>query len=29
MWRGMIVSRAEGALLVATYLVYLTLVWRG
>ncbi|HSC97182.1 MAG TPA: calcium/sodium antiporter [Burkholderiales bacterium] len=29
MWRGMIVNRAEGALLVATYLVYLTLVWRG
>lgn len=29
MCRGMIVNRAEGALLVATYLVYLTLVWRG
>jgi cation:H+ antiporter len=29
MWRGMIVTRMEGALLVATYLVYVTLVWRG
>lgn len=29
MWRGMIVTRAEGALLVATYLAYLALVWRG
>ena len=29
MWRGLIVNRAEGALLVAAYLVYLALVWRG
>jgi cation:H+ antiporter len=29
MWRGLVVNRAEGALLVATYLVYVTLVWRG
>jgi cation:H+ antiporter len=29
MWRGMIVNRAEGALLIAAYIVYLTLVWRG
>jgi cation:H+ antiporter len=29
MWRGLIVNRAEGVLLVAAYLVYLTLVWRG
>jgi len=29
MWRGLIVNRAEGALLVAAYLVYLVLVWRG
>jgi cation:H+ antiporter len=29
MWRGMIVNRVEGALLVAAYLAYVTLVWRG
>ena len=29
MWRGLIVNRAEGALLVAAYLAYLALVWRG
>jgi cation:H+ antiporter len=29
MWRGMIVNRAEGALLVSAYLVYVTLIWRG
>lgn len=29
MWRGMIVNRWEGALLVAAYLVYLTIVLRG
>jgi len=29
MWRGLIVNRAEGALLVAGYLAYLALVWRG
>lgn len=29
MWRGMMVNRAEGALLVAAYLVYVTLIWRG
>jgi cation:H+ antiporter len=29
MWRGLIVNRAEGALLVVAYLVYLALVWRG
>ncbi|MGH8633505.1 MAG: calcium/sodium antiporter [Burkholderiales bacterium] len=29
MWRGLIVNRAEGALLIAAYLVYLVLVWRG
>lgn len=29
MWRGLIVNRAEGALLVAAYLAYVALVWRG
>ncbi|HSE01207.1 MAG TPA: calcium/sodium antiporter [Burkholderiales bacterium] len=29
MWRGMIVNRAEGALLVAAYLLYIALVWSG
>ena len=29
MWRGMIVNRAEGAMLVAAYCAYLALVWRG
>ncbi|OGA24361.1 MAG: hypothetical protein A3I02_08455 [Betaproteobacteria bacterium RIFCSPLOWO2_02_FULL_67_26] len=29
MWRGLIVNRAEGALLVAAYLVYLMIVLRG
>jgi len=29
MWRGLIVNRAEGALLVIAYVVYLALVWRG
>jgi hypothetical protein len=29
MWRGMIVNRVEGALLVAAYLAYVTVVWRG
>ena len=29
MWRGLIVNRGEGALLIAAYLVYLALVWRG
>jgi cation:H+ antiporter len=29
MWRGMIVNRWEGALLVAAYFGYLALVWRG
>jgi len=29
MWRGLIVNRAEGVLLVAAYLVYVTMVWRG
>lgn len=29
MWRGLIVTRAEGALLVVAYLSYLALVWRG
>ena len=29
LWRGMIVNRWEGALLVAAYIVYLALVWRG
>lgn len=28
MWRGMIVNRAEGALLAAAYVSYLALVWR-
>jgi cation:H+ antiporter len=28
-WRGLIVNRAEGAFLVAAYLGYLALVWRG
>jgi cation:H+ antiporter len=29
MWRGFIVNRAEGALLVVAYAVYVALVWRG
>jgi len=29
MWRGLIVNRAEGALLVAAYLAYVAVVWRG
>ena len=29
MWRGMIINRAEGALLAAAYVSYLALVWRG
>jgi cation:H+ antiporter len=29
MWRGLIVNRAEGVLLVAAYLAYIALVWRG
>jgi cation:H+ antiporter len=29
MWRGLIVNRAEGMLLVAAYLAYVALVWRG
>ena len=29
MWRGLIVNRVEGTLLIAAYLVYLVLVWRG
>jgi cation:H+ antiporter len=29
MWRGMIVNRAEGALLAAAYLVYLAIIWCG
>jgi hypothetical protein len=29
MWRGQIVSRPEGALLLALYVVYLALIWNG
>jgi cation:H+ antiporter len=29
MWRGLIVNRAEGALLIAAYLAYVAVVWRG
>jgi hypothetical protein len=29
MWRGMIVNRVEGALLVVAYCGYLAFIWRG
>lgn len=29
MWRGLVVNRAEGVLLVALYIAYLALVWSG